>query len=197
VTLSGTGMASMVQSTALVAGTQEAVSGAWVGGSAEVELGPIALLFHTMAGSMTQTGNTTAISRDGGEISGGVRLSPVPWIGIQGGYTIRTFSSVVGYQDWKLAGGGLVLSPTLGNPAIRAHLMGLFLPSVSVAGRDSPELGVAAEAGVRFAPLRIPIVVSVAYRFERYDFPEAATVRVEQFDQLMVRLGVRWGIGRR
>ena len=53
-----------------------------------------------------------------------VRPEPVPWLGIEGSHTGRACSSPAGCQRWDISALGLVLSTTLGHPALRAYARG-------------------------------------------------------------------------
>jgi hypothetical protein len=46
---------------------------------------------------------------------------------------------------------------------------------------------------LRIAPRHTPLFLGTSYRLERYDFPEGAAGRLEQFEVLSVFGGVRLG----
>jgi hypothetical protein len=106
-------------------------------------------------------------------------------------YVARAFSSAVGYQRWDMLGLGAWVSTALGDPALQAYARGSYLPAVGVTGQPSPTLALAAEVGVSAMPHRAPVVIRLAYRFERFDFPGQPTARLEEFDRITLEVGYR------
>ena len=190
---SATGVVVQPRATILFQGVRERLGGVWFGGAVELERGPVTLSVMGMRGNLEPIDNTAALGRDGGEVSGVIRVSPVRWLGLEGGYTVRAFNSAAGYQQWRVPSAGLVLSGKLGDPGLRAYVRAAYLPSVQVSGIDSPDLGLAAEAGLVVAPSRVPLLFKVQYRVERYDFPGGASSRLEQFDRVALSVGLRLG----
>lgn len=123
-------------------------------------------------------------------------LFPVNWLGIEGGYTVRAFKSAAGRQEWKIPYVGAAVGGELGHPALTSLVRFGYLPSVSVSGADSPDLGLALEAGLSAAPWLSPgfgLSISVLYRLERFDFPTTEVSRLEQFERLQLALGFQLG----
>lgn len=191
VALSALGGAGQPRSTVLLEGGQERVAGVWVGGVVELELGPVTITAKGFRGELVAVDNTPALERDAGEMSGHLRVMATSWLGMEGGFTVRAFSSAAGYQTWTIPSVGLVLSGQLGPRALRAYARAAYLPQARISGLPSPELGIAAGAGLRIAPPGTPLVLEVEYQLERYDFPGGAATRLEQFDQLTVAAGFR------
>lgn len=193
VAVSFAGVAAQPYSTVDLSGNRERIGGIWAGASITIASKLVTISATGLSGTMKAIDNTIALDRDGGEISGFVRVSPVPWFGFEGGYTVRAFNSAAGYQKWQIPHVGVTLSGKLGHPALRAHLSAAYLPSVKVSGLETPDLGIAAKAAVSAEPPRVPLYFQVSYRLERYDFPTGSTSRLEQFDRVAVSVGLRLG----
>lgn len=198
---SATAMAQWTQSRLMLLGTEESVSGPWVGGTAELKVGPVALGTTVLRGTLKPATPGSALQRDGGEIRSLVRIDPVPWIGLEGGFTVRAFSSAAGYQRWNIPSAGIRLAPQLGHPALHGYVRAHYLPPFTqknlfagqVAGSGVQwDLGLAAEAGVLVTP-RAGEVFGFTYRFERYDFPGGAAGRLDEFISVGVFAGFRIG----
>ncbi len=184
------GVTAQARSAVLVAGAREVISGLWWGGNLELQRGKLLLSGRGMWGTLTPDPSTPAIARDIGEVAAGLRIAPTDWLGLEAAYTVRAFSSAAGYQRWNIVGAGVGVSGKLGDPAVRAYLRGAYLPSVTVTGQPSPSLGLTAEAGVIAEARGAPVLVGISYRLERYDFPGGAGSRLEQFDQISLRVGL-------
>ncbi len=191
------GVTAQARSAVLVAGAREVISGVWWGGNLELQRGKLLLSGRGMRGTLTPDPSTPAIARDVGEVAGGLRAAPTDWLDLEAAYTVRAFSSGAGYQRWNIVGAGVGVCGKLGDPAVRAYLRGAYLPSVTVTGQPSPSLGLAAEAGVIAEARGAPLLVGISYRLERYDFPGGTGSRLEQFDQITVRVGLALGRGGR
>ena len=192
--VSAAAVLALPRSSLLLAGERETITGTWLGGALAVKTGRVLLSGTGLRGTLTPSDNTRALERDGGELTGLLRFEPKTWLGFETAYTVRAFSSVAGYQRWEILGFGVRVSAALGSPALRAYARGSYFPTVSVTGQRSPNLGLEAEAGVTAAVRRVPLVLGLSYRLERYDFPGDA--RLEQFDRLAVQLGWRITKGR-
>lgn len=183
-------------------GAREETAGLWFGGSAELKLGPVTLGGHGLRGNLGAVGSEFAFDRTAGEIKVLVRVEPVRWVGLEGSYTVRGYSSAAGYQRWDISAVGIVLSTNLGSPTLRAYARGSALPSVFMGGYSgkliqtdgqSPGMRLASEVGLKIAPQRVPLLVVLSYRFERYDFPVSPTERLEQLDAVGLSVGYRIG----
>jgi hypothetical protein len=156
-------------------------------------MGPLGVTVAGFAGKLAPTENTGALDRNGGEYRGTVSFMPVGWIGLEGGFAVRRFSSAVGSQQWTIASAGFVVSSTLGDSGIRAYGRGTYQPAVRVDGQSNPTFSVAAEVGVIASPRGTPFVFRASYRLERYDFPDTPIARTEQFDGIALGVGFRLG----
>ncbi len=192
IAVSATGVAAHSYGTILFQGYRERLGGIRFGGAFELELGPVALSAFGLRGDLTPIENTQSLDRTSGAIGGRIGISPVSWFTLEGGYTVRAFRSAAGYQEWRIPAIGARLSGKLGHPALRAYVRGAYLPSVQVSGIESPDFGLAAEAGLEIAPTGVPLFFKVYDRLERYDFPGGASSRLEHFDELGVSIGLRF-----
>ncbi len=192
-----------VRNTLILQGVREETAGPWFGGAAELKLGPVVLGGRGFRGTLRQQGTAFAFDRTAGEVQALIRLEPVRWLGVEGSYTVRAYSSPAGYQRWDVSALGIVLSTTLGHPALRAYARGSVLPSVYMGGDtsralfstngQSPGLRFASEVGLKVAPLRVPVLLALYYRFERYDFPVSPSGRLEQLGAAGLSVGYRVG----
>ncbi|GIW53284.1 MAG: hypothetical protein KatS3mg081_2639 [Gemmatimonadales bacterium] len=175
-------------------------SAGWCGGAvAWVQLGPLVLEgggFRVK--QLAQPGGS--ITRDAGEIRGVVALAPVRWISLEGSYTVRAFSSAMGYQRWQIPGAGVKVAIPLGDSTFLAYVRGHYLfPALQqlYAGQTSGDaryqLGLSGESGLIVRPGRAPVVLGITYRLERFDFPELAAGRLEHFEVISAFAGLRLG----
>jgi hypothetical protein len=175
--------------TVLYEGVRETVEGVWLGAVLEIKVGRFRVSGFGLRGTLDPAAN--AVGRDAGEEGIVVRFEPRAGVGVEATYTARAFSSAVGYQRWDMLGLGAWVSTALGDPALQAYARGSYLPAVGVSGQPSPNLALAAEVGVSAIPRRTPVVIRLAYRFERFDFPGQPTARVEEFDRITLEVGYR------
>jgi len=192
-----------VRNTLIFQGAREETAGPWFGGAAELKVGPVVLGGRAFRGTLRPRGAGFAFTRTAGEWQARLGLEPVRWLGVEGSYTVRAYSSAAGYQRWDISAVGIVLSTTLGHPALRAYARGSALPSVYMGGDTSgvllstdgqtPDLRFASEVGLKVTPQRAPFLFALYYRFERYDFPVSLGGRLEQLDAVAVSVGYRIG----
>lgn len=187
------GIASRPLSTLRLDDTREAIDGTWTGGIVILRLVPLAVEGSATTGRLRATDNTVAFQRDGGELRGIGRLEVSPYFGLEGGDAIRAFDSPAGYQRWEMPLVGGRISAPLGHPALSTFLRGHFMPAVKVSGQDTPELAVSGEAGLLARLGKLPFMLHVSYRIERFDFPQGIPKRVEQFETLQGGLGLHLG----
>jgi hypothetical protein len=187
--VTGFGVIAAPRSAVLHQGARETVQGIWFGAVLEMRVGRFLVSGVGLRGTLDPAAN--AVRRDGGEEGILVRFEPQPGLGVEGTYTARAFSSAVGYQRWNLLGLGVWSSVRLGDPGLRAHARGTYLPAVSVSGQPSPSVALAAEVGVSAVPHGAPIVARLTYRFERFDFPGQPTPRLETFERIVLEVGYR------
>ncbi len=197
------GAAGNPRSTVVLPEGMERVAGVWPGAVVELTLNRFALTVHGFRGQMSPIEGTVALDRDAGEIGGLLRIGVLPLVAIEGGFTVRTFTTASGYQEWLIPSIGLALFTTLGHEAITAHLRVAYLPSIVVKFIEAgPDFGIAAAAGLTIALPGTPLVFRAEYSFERYEFPETSPsgdplMRLEQFDQVIVGLGFSFGTRQR
>ncbi len=180
-------------------GTPETLQGFWGGGLVELKIGPVAVSGSAFRGKLDPQ-EAGGISRDGGEVQGLLRLEPLPWFGVESGIGVRAFSSAAGYQRWLIPIAGIRVAPELGTPALRGYVRADYVPSLNqpdlfagqTTGQAKWSLGIAGEAGLIIASAPTGAIVTVAYRFERYDFPGGVSGRLEQVDELTLGVGFRF-----
>ena len=121
-------------------------------------------------------------------MGGTVGYAVSSWLAAEAGYTARAFSSAAGRQQWDIVGVGINAWQALGTPVIEGFARLSYLPLVDVTGQESPNLSYAAETGITLRPSSVPVLVSISYAIERFEFPGGA--RVEQFERLTLSVGV-------
>lgn len=188
------GVVSQTTSTLKAASIEERISGIRLGFMADLTVGPVTLSGVTLDGALAPGANAFGFEQNTGEVRGVARITPTPWLGLEGMYTLRRIESPLGLQEWQMAGGGVYLSTSLGHESIRTYVRGMYLGLVDVWGRPNADLGIAAEGGIILRPHGVPFRFGAHYRFERYDFPATSPVPVEQFEEVMLEVG--FGIGR-
>lgn len=189
VSASASGVAVYSTATIIFQGDRERLGGPGVGAEVTLDLGRATISAIGFRADLQPVDNTTALAREGGEIRGVLSISVVEWFSFEGGYGVRAFSSAAGRQEWKIPSVGARLTGVLGDETLRTYLRASYLPSVRVSGVDSPDLGIAVEAGLVISPGGAPIVLKAHYRLERYDFPGGAASRLEQFETIGFSLG--------
>lgn len=120
---------------------------------------------------------------------GGMKVRP--WLTVQAGPVFRNISNAVARQQWTaLRLGGEAYVP-LGLEGVRGVLRGYWMPLVSVSGLPSPDVALAASAGVEWRGPRIG--VGTRYVLERYDFPEnSGDRRIEEVSVLRMWVSAFW-----
>jgi len=195
--------AQWVRNALILRGAREEIAGPWFGAAAELRLGAVVLGGSGSRGKLRPASGGFPFERTAGEVQALLRFEPVRWVGLEGSYTVRAYSSAAGYQRWDISAVGVVLSTSLGHPALRTYAKAFALPSVYMGGDtsgvvvstkgQSPNVRFASEAGLQVAPTGLPLLFAVHYRFERYDFSGQPWSRFEQNDALAVSVGFRAG----
>lgn len=200
VTFAAAAVAGRARSSIILFGIDESVAGPWFGGAVELKVGPVSVEAVGLRGTLAPTTGSGAIERDGGEVRGLVRVEPLAGLGLEAGYGIRAFSSVAGYQRWAIPSTGVRIASSLGSPALQAYARAHYVPGAYAtvpAGQPSGDakwdLGLVAEVGLTVTPERAPVFFGLNYRLERFDFPGGTAGRLEQFDALWLRAGMRLG----
>lgn len=171
-------------------GVTERVDGSWAGGAVQFEAGRLQLSVSGMRGRLTASDPGSVPRSDVGELSLNGQYGVRPWLGLELRYTARAFSSAAGYQRWDLIGIGAVASRDLGTPAVHAVASLLYFPMVSVSQQEQPRFALGSDMGIALAPSKLPLVLTLSYRIERFRFSDPAA-RSEQFEALTLSLGVR------
>ncbi len=181
-------------------GTVQSTSGVWGGLEIGARLGRFRIRGVGTRGQLTPSGSSAPLDREVGEMGGTVGYAVSSWLAAEAGYTARAFNSATGRQQWGILGVGVHARQTLGTPVFEGFARISYLPLVDVTGQESPNLSYAAETGVTLRPSEVPLLISVSYAIERFEFPGGT--RVEQFERLTVSVGVlvsriggKWSLG--
>lgn len=175
-------------STVLTNGLREETAGIWGGASVDLRAGPLVLSGTGLRGRLIPTDSGGAFRRTGGELSARVQVFPRPWLGVEADYTERAFTSLAGFQRWRMVGVGLRAARIVSEGTVTVYGGVMYFPSVTVTGQESPDVGLRAETGVRLGPNSLPFALLLGYRFERYDFPGGGGRRLEQFESLTISI---------
>jgi len=167
----------------------ERATGLLVGGATRLRLRGIALMLSGETGHLTAVQGSGGIDRDVSQLGAVAQFTPLPWLVLESGVTLRSFGTVLARQRWTLVRAGAEARVPLSGETFwalgRAHL----LPLVAVNGL--PNAATAFDAGTGFAYQRGRLLFELAYTLERCDFPsQGSTRRSEQFGTLALRGGV-------
>jgi len=180
-------------------GEVEEQTGMLAGGEGWLRLGFIEVGGQGLVGKLVAASGTTTLNRT-------VRFSTA-WVSLRlgnaasvgGVIEARRYETTLGASVWQLLGGRARLSPSLGLPGLAGVVDVTYFFSCKAPGFAAPSVALRGEVGVAFAPGNGPIVLRVAYRFERFDFGEsgfgstAIAARLEQGRGLVAGLGLRLG----
>lgn len=166
----------------------ERATGFLTGGAARLRLRGIALTLSAETGHLTAVQGSGGIDRDVSQLGAVAQFTPLPWLVLESGVTLRSFGTVVARQRWTLVRAGAEARIPLSGETFwavgRAHL----LPLVSVNGL--PNAATAFDAGTGLAYRRGRFLFDLTYSLERCDFPwQGSTRRSEQLGTLALRGG--------
>ena len=172
----------------LDAGILVPVSGTLFGGTLEVLFGNrFEMRTAVLGGHFAERNPPTTDDHDIAELQmlGGVRVSP--WLTVQAGPVLRTFSNTLARQHWTLLQLGATARVPLGFETVHGVVRGYWMPIAAVTGLAQPDLALALATGVEWRGRRIG--ASALYAFERYDFPQSGgTRRLEELSYLQFRM---------
>ena len=168
----------------------ERATGVLVGGVTRLRRRGIALTLSGGTGHLTAVEGTGGIDRDLSQVGAVVQFTPLRWLVLESGVTLRSFGTVVARQQWTLVRAGAEARVPLSGETFwaigRAHL----LPIVSVNGL--PNAATAFDAGTGLAFRRGRVVFDFMYTLERCAFPwQGNTRRTEQLGTLTLGGGVQ------
>lgn len=173
------------------AGALVATSGTVFGGALAVTVrNQFEIKAEVWGGRLNAAGSPSLEDHDVAEVQliGGVRARP--WLLLQAGPAVRSYSNVLARQRWTTLRVGAEAHMSLATESIRGVLRGYWLPIVSVKELSRPEIALATSVGLEWRGSRITL--GTTYTLERYDFPANAGMRrLEQFSSLQLRAGLR------
>lgn len=162
----------------------ERSSGFLVGVEARLDWSPrFALALTGRAGHLDAA--AAVVDRDVAELDARAELWLRPWVALEGGVLVRTYSTILARQRWTIGRAGAAIRLPLSGGALHAVGRASLLPVVAVAGLPDPDLGI--ETAVGFAYARGRWQADLRFTLERCDFPN----RDEQFATLTLGLGYR------
>ena len=168
----------------------ERATGLLVGGAARLRLRGIALAVSGETGHLTAVHGSGGIDRDVSQVGAVVQFTPLPWLVLESGVTLRSFGTVVARQRWTLVRAGAEARVPLSGETFWALGHAHLLPVVSVNGL--PNAATAFDAGTGLAYRRGRLLFDLLYTLERSDFPaQGSTRRREQLGTLALRGGAQ------
>lgn len=167
----------------------ERAAGLLVGAATRVRRRGIALTVSGETGHLTAVQGSGGIDRDLAQLGAVVEFTPLHWLVLESGVTLRSFGTVVARQRWTLVRAGAEARVPLSGETFWAVGHAHLLPLVSVNGL--PNAATAFDAGTGLAYRRGRFVFDLTYTLERCDFPwQGSTRRSEQLGMLVLRGGV-------
>lgn len=192
--VSGTGLVSVIEHRVNAGSGVEQSSGTTFGGVGRVGVGSaLELVFQAASGELTAD-SAAADDRTVAEADVRAAVLAVPWLALYAGVGVRSYATTIARQRWISSRLGAEARLAFVGGALRGVVRFELLPTVTVSGLEKPNRALAAGAGIEW---RIGILTAgVLYSLERYDFPLAGDVtRREQLSALSAQLGLR--VGRR
>lgn len=167
----------------------ERATGLLVGAATRLRLRGIALTLSGETGHLTAVQGSGGIDRDVSQLGAVAEFTPLQWLVLESGVTLRSFGTVVARQRWTLVLAGAEARVPLSGETFWAVGHAHLLPLVSVNGL--PNAATAFDAGTGLAYRRGRFLVDLMYTLERCDFPwQGSTRRSEQLGTLALRGGV-------
>ena len=167
----------------------ERATGLLIGAATRLRFGGIALILSGDAGHLTAVQGTGGIDRDVSQLGAVAQFTPLPWLVLESGVTLRSFGTTVARQRWTLVRAGAEARVPLSGETFWAVGHAHLLPLVSVNGL--PNAATAFDAGTGLAYRRGRLLFDLRYTLERCDFPSQGSIRrSEQLGTLALRGGV-------
>jgi hypothetical protein len=168
----------------------ERAAGLLVGGAATLRHRGIALSVSGEAGHITAVQGTGGIDRDVSQADAMAQFTPLPWLALETGVTLRSYGTAVARQRWTLVRAGAEARVPLSGETFWAVGHAHLLPLVTVNGL--PNAATAFDAGTGLAYRRGRLRFDLTYTLERCDFPsQGGTRRSEQLGTLALRGGAQ------
>jgi len=119
------------------------------------------------------------------QLLGGMRVRP--WLTLQSGVSVGTYSAPLARQRWTTLRLGAEAHLPLAIEGVQGIVRGQWMPVVSVSGVGRPDVALTAGAGLEWRGQRVSL--SAVYMLERYDFPasDPSLRRLEEVSSLRVR----------
>jgi hypothetical protein len=110
----------------------------------------------------------------------------------------RRFASEAGVVIWQMRGWDVLFHPELGLPGLQGVAEVSILSSSTVRGGPTMDVALQTTMGVAYSVRGAPLLLRLAYRFERYDLPTsgASSGRLEQFRGVVAEVGLHVAVHR-
>jgi hypothetical protein len=135
-------------------------------------------------------GRGATLPRDVAEAGLDARYRALPWLDVEGGMRVRSYTTPVGRQRWTLPHLGAAGRVPFALEGLQG-VMGVALhPFAAVSGLPDPELAISGRVGMQYTRGRL--TAEVVYALDRYDFARRTMQqRLEQYSSIALRLHVK------
>lgn len=192
--LEATVSANRLQSHTYFAASRIEQTGVWVGGDAAAELWKLRLAIGMTVGSLAGTADSVQPDRSTRVTTLSALLGATDWLWLGATAEARRFETEVGVTAWRLIGGQVRVSHSLGSPLLVGVAELSAWPAAQVLEGQAMAVALRTVVGVNYR-LGSRVSARMAYRFERFDFesPTTGTARLDQFRGAIVGLTMRVG----
>ncbi|HEV8265716.1 MAG TPA: hypothetical protein VGQ06_12280 [Gemmatimonadales bacterium] len=170
-----------------LAGLLEPSSGTLLGGALGVVVGERFEAWGEAMGGHLVADSPAGEDRDVAEVQllGGMHVRP--WVTLQSGVSVRTYSTPLARQRWTTLRLGAEGRLPLAIGGLQGIVRAQWMPVVSVSGVARPDVALTTGAGLEWRGKRVSL--SAVYTLERYDFPasDPSLRRLEEVSALRVR----------
>jgi hypothetical protein len=136
------------------------------------------------------TGPGATLPRDLAEIGLATAYRARPWLDVEGGVRVRSYTTSVGRQRWTLPSLGAAGRVPFALEGLQGVLGLAVHPFAAVSGLADPEVALSSRVGMQFARGRF--TAEALYTLDRFDFERGTTrQRLEQYAALTLRLQIR------
>jgi hypothetical protein len=191
--LSGAAVGYRVEQRMRHLGTIYEQSGTWFGAEAQARIGAVTLRVSGLTGTLTGDTSVTNPDRDVRVSAISLGIRPAMWLEVGADVAARRVASPASTVITRLLGAHVGLAVALGVDGLSGNATVVYYPAADVTGDESLALAASGELGFSYAPPHVPIMLRLAYRFERYDFSGSTLgpARLEQVRAVVAGLGIR------
>lgn len=169
-------------------------TGTWIGARAELAHRALRVEALALAGTLGGSADSANPDQDARTTLISARLAVRPWLEAGVAAEARRFSSSTSTSTWRAYGVTARASTDLGLPLLHGFAELTVYPLASGTAVVAPTSGTRGAVGLRIAPPASLFALHLAYRFERFNVDDPASVpRTEQFEGILIGAGIRLG----